>query len=93
MLDASPTPPHGPTPPLRCAVIQQAQQLPHNYAAWPMLALMALFVYATFPPALAGAKEEVRCRVGREAALRGCMCPCVAMLPGPRGLPVWSGCL
>ncbi|KAI7835560.1 hypothetical protein COHA_010539 [Chlorella ohadii] len=39
-------------------VLQQAAALPHNLAAWPLLALMALTVYAAFPPALAGAIEE-----------------------------------
>ncbi|PSC69459.1 early light-induced chloroplastic-like [Micractinium conductrix] len=39
-------------------MLQQALALPHNYAAWPLLALMGLMVYATFPPALAGAREE-----------------------------------
>lgn len=42
----------------RAAVLQQAAALPHNLAAWPLLALMALTVYAAFPPALAGAIEE-----------------------------------
>ena len=46
-------------PPSSCAaVLQQAAALPHNFAAWPLLALMALTVYAAFPPALAGAIEE-----------------------------------
>lgn len=40
------------------AALQQAAALPHNYAAWPLLALMGLTIYAAFPPALAGAKEE-----------------------------------
>ena len=39
-------------------MLQQAAALPQNYAAWPLLALMALTVYAAFPPALAGAIEE-----------------------------------
>ncbi|KAL4424869.1 hypothetical protein ABPG77_002092 [Micractinium sp. CCAP 211/92] len=39
-------------------VLQQALDLPYNYAAWPLVALMLLMVYATFPPALAGAREE-----------------------------------
>ena len=39
-------------------MLQQAAALPHNLAAWPLLALMALTVYAAFPPALAGAIEE-----------------------------------
>lgn len=39
-------------------VLQQALNLPHNYGAWPLVALMLLMVYATFPPALAGAREE-----------------------------------
>ena len=44
--------------PSLAAVLQQAAALPHDYAAWPLLALMALTVYAAFPPALAGAIEE-----------------------------------
>lgn len=43
---------------LSAAVLQQAAALPHNYAAWPLVALMALTVYAAFPPALAGAIDE-----------------------------------
>ena len=39
-------------------MLQQAAALPQHYAAWPLLALMALTVYAAFPPALAGAIEE-----------------------------------
>lgn len=39
-------------------VIQQALQLPTNYGAWPLVALMLVMVYAAFPPALAGAREE-----------------------------------
>lgn len=34
------------------------QQLPHDWHSWPFLALCLLFVYAAFPPALVGAKEE-----------------------------------
>lgn len=54
-----PLPAHPPARlPARRAVIQQVLQLPTNYGAWPLVALMLLIVYATFPPALAGAREE-----------------------------------
>lgn len=39
-------------------MFQQAQQLPQDWTSWPFLAVCLLFVYAAFPPALAGAKEE-----------------------------------
>lgn len=39
-------------------VIQQAQQIPQDWSTWPFIALCLLFVYAAFPPALVGAKEE-----------------------------------
>lgn len=41
-----------------CAVIQQVQQIPQDWSTWPFIALCLLFVYAAFPPALVGAKEE-----------------------------------
>lgn len=47
-----------PHPSPRPAVLEQAAALPTHYGAWPLLALMALLVYAAFPPALAGAREE-----------------------------------
>lgn len=54
-----PSHPSHPSPAcLSRAVLQQAAALPTNYAAWPVAALMLLMVVATFPPALAGAKEE-----------------------------------
>lgn len=82
-------------PPRPPAVLQQALGLPYNYAAWPLVVLMLLMVYATFPPALAGAREE---DFGIFSVVRqwGLALPALTGTPAggkrPAGPPLKEGC-